>query len=149
MSSVRRTSAYVRNPRRVSSGSVAGGSSSHASISAAIHGPTPRSSVSGRPEPATSPASSGQNREALDARSSALRRWSVCSRAARRSNSPRSPFVGDVADAFRVGPYPDGGGFGGGDVAAGTGEDAAGAVVGIVTTRELEGGMAAGSHIDS
>jgi hypothetical protein len=54
-----------------------------------------------------------------------------------------------VADAFRVGPYPDGGGFGGGDVAAGTGEDAAGAVVGIVTTRELEGGMAAGSHIDS
>jgi hypothetical protein len=54
-----------------------------------------------------------------------------------------------VADAFRVGPYPDGGGSGGGDVAAGAGEDAAGAVAGIVTTRELEGGMAAGSHIDS
>jgi hypothetical protein len=54
-----------------------------------------------------------------------------------------------VADAFRVGPYPDGGGLGGGVVAAGTDEDAAGAVVGIVTTRELAAGVATGSHIDS
>ena len=99
-SSVRRTSAYVRNPRRVSSSGIAGGASSQASIRSATHGPMARSSVSGRPEPASSPASSGQNRDAVDARSSALRRWSDSSRAALRSSSPRSPFVSDVARAF-------------------------------------------------
>ena len=101
-SRVRRTSAYVRNPRRVSSGSgIGGGASSHASIRAATHGPTDLSSVRGRPEAAISPASSGQNREALEARSSALRRWSASSRAAPQSSSPRSPFVSDVVDACR------------------------------------------------
>ena len=46
-------------------------------------------------------------------------------------------------------PLPDGGGPGGGVVAAGTVEDAAGAAVGIVTPPELAAGVAAGWNIDS
>ena len=68
-SRTRRTSASVRKSRRVSSGSgTAGGSSNHPWIFAPTQGPTERSSVRDRPAAATSPASSGQNIAAREAR---------------------------------------------------------------------------------
>jgi hypothetical protein len=92
-SSSRRTSARVRNPRRVGSGSGTGGaSSSHPWIRAATQGPTALSSVSERPARAKSSASSGQYLAARAARWRARRRWAVSSSPARSSSSPRSAF---------------------------------------------------------
>src|SRR6185436_11276086 len=70
-----------------------GGSSSHAWICSATHGPTVWSSVSERPAETSSATSSVQKRDARDARSSARRRWSCSSRLAFHSSSPISPFV--------------------------------------------------------
>jgi hypothetical protein len=85
-----------------------------------------------------------------DLRSSAM--WPMPSASVAHSLTQRARTrarQGATVVRFGLAPYRDAGGRGGGVVAAGTVEGAAGAAAGIVTTPELAAGVAAGAHIDS